>query len=97
MICTQFSTKIQVLRFDNGGEYISSDMTFFLDMSGIVYQITCPGILEQNRVVGRKNRHLLKIARALMFTMYVLRTFWSEAVQTTVYLMNRNAVLCPLV
>jgi hypothetical protein len=36
---------------------------------GIVHQITCPGTLPQNGVAERNNRHLLEVARSLMFQM----------------------------
>lgn len=63
------------MRSDNGGEYLSHDLKSFLNMAGIVHQTTCLGILEQNGVAERKNKYLLEIARALMFTMNVLRSF----------------------
>lgn len=63
-------------------------MTSYLDESSIVHQTTCPSIAEQNGVVERKNRTLLKIVCVIMFTMHVPKTFWSD-VQTATYLMNR--------
>lgn len=40
MVCTQFNTKIQIMRLNNGGEYLSRDLTSFLDMVGIIHQTT---------------------------------------------------------
>lgn len=37
----------------------------------------------------RKNRHLLEVARALMFTIYVPKHFCGEAILTVAYLINR--------
>lgn len=88
MVSTQFTTPIKILRSDNGGEYISHDFSSFLDASSIVHQTTCSGTPEQNGVVETKNRHLLEIARAIMFTMNVPKILWSEAL-TAIYLMNR--------
>lgn len=42
MIATQFDAKIHKLRSDNRGEYISRNMDFYFDESGIVHQTTCP-------------------------------------------------------
>lgn len=89
MICTQFNTKLQVLRSDNGGEYLSRDLSSFFYESSIVHQTTCPGTPEQNGVAEQKNRHILEVVCAIIFTMNVPKTFWSEAIQTVVYLMNR--------
>lgn len=50
MIMTQFDAKIRILRSDNEGEFISGNMTSYLDESSIAHQITCPGTPEQNGV-----------------------------------------------
>lgn len=75
MVVTQFDRKIYILHSDNGGEYFSSSLSTFLDESSIVHQITYLGIPEQNGVVERKNRHILEITRAIMFTMHVPKIF----------------------
>ena len=56
---------------------------------GIIHQTTCPGTPPQNGVAERKNRHLLEVARSLMFQMNVPKYLWSEAVMTAIYLINR--------
>lgn len=88
MVETRFNKKIKILRSDNGGEYIFHVFSSFLDQLGILHQ-TCPGTPEQNGVTKRKNKHLLEVARALLFTMSVPKTFWSDAVQTAVFLINK--------
>lgn len=70
-------------------ESLSDSLASFFDESRIVHQTTNPSTPEQNGVAERKNRHLLEIARALMFTMNVPKTFWAKAIQAAVYLMNR--------
>jgi IS30 family transposase len=62
----------------------------YLSAQGILHQTTCPDTPPQNGVAERKNRHILKIARSLMFTMNVPKFLWSEAVMTVVYLINRT-------
>lgn len=89
MVETQFNKKIKILRSDNGGEYISHAFSSFLDQLGILHQTTCLGTPEQNGVAERENRHLLEVARALLFTMNVPKTFWLDAVQTAAFLINR--------
>jgi hypothetical protein len=51
--------------------------------------------LQQNRLAERKNKHLLEVARALLFTNQVPKYLWGEAVLTATYLINRmpNKVL----
>jgi hypothetical protein len=38
----------------------------------------------------RKNRHILEVAQALMFTMDVPKFLWSKVVLTATYLINRT-------
>jgi hypothetical protein len=42
----------------------------------------------QNGVAERNNRHLLEVARSMMFQMNVPKYLWSEAVLTATYLIN---------
>ena len=44
---------------------------------------------QQNRVAKQKNRHILEVARSLMFTTHVPKQFWGAAVLTATYLINR--------
>lgn len=60
-----------------------------MDSHGIIHQSSCAHIPQQNGVVERKNRHILEVARSLMFTTHVPKFFWGEAVSTFTYLINR--------
>jgi transposase InsO family protein len=74
---------VQMLRSDNGTEYINKKFGGFLSNHGI------PDTPPQNGVVERKNRHILEVARSLMYTMDVPQFLWSEAVMTATFLINR--------
>ena len=88
MIETQFQTKIRILHFDNGTEFFNEPLTTFLHDKGIVHQATCRDTPQQNGVAERKNRHLLEVARALMFSMHVPKYLWGDVVLTAAYLIN---------
>ncbi|KAD3641550.1 hypothetical protein E3N88_30774 [Mikania micrantha] len=47
---------IQVLRSDNGGEYISHEFNELLNLCKMKRQLTCPNTPQQNGVSERKNR-----------------------------------------
>ena len=89
MVVNQFSAKIRIIRTDNGKEYVNNDFGAYLSSHGIIHQTTCPSTPSQNGVAERKNRHLLEVARSLMFQMNVPKYLWSEAVLTAAYLINR--------
>ena len=89
MIQTQFQAKIQILRTDNGREFFNTSLSQFLSHHGIIHQSSCVYTLQQNGVSERKNRHLLEVARSLMFTTNVPKQFWGDAILTASYLINR--------
>ncbi|XP_043806668.1 uncharacterized protein LOC122721806 [Manihot esculenta] len=82
MIKTQFHRTIQVLRSDNGGEFVNNHLQTFFRDNGILHQTTCPYTPQQNGVAERKNRHILETARALLFEAQVPPKFWAIGVLT---------------
>ncbi|GKV46724.1 hypothetical protein SLEP1_g53699 [Rubroshorea leprosula] len=81
--------KIQALRSDRGGEFTSKEFQEFCAANGVRHFLTAPGSPQQNRVVERKNRTILNMARSMMKTKKMPREFWAEAVECAVYLLNR--------
>ena len=76
LIKNKFGNTIKILRSDNGTEYVNQEFEHFLSSNGIEHQTTCVNTPEQNGVAERKNRHLLEVARSLMFTMNVPKFLW---------------------
>lgn len=89
MVENQFQTKISIFRSDNGTEYFNECLENFLKEKGIQHQSTCRGTPKQNGIAERKNKHLLEVACAIMFSMHVPKYLWGEAVLTASYLINR--------
>ena len=79
MILTQFNTKVQVLRFDNGGEYFKKELSPYFHAYGIIHQTSCVNSPQHNGMAVRKNRHLLEVARSLLFAMHVPESFWGDS------------------
>ncbi|CAL2259667.1 unnamed protein product [Prunus armeniaca] len=86
---TQFNAQIQILRSDNGGEFVNHNFQTYFQQHGIIHETTCPQTPQQNGVAERKNRHLLETARALLICAHVPRHHWDYAIVTTVHLINR--------
>ena len=78
MIETQFQVKIGIFHIDNGTRYFNEFLGSFLKEKGIHHQSTCVNTPQQNGISERKNKHLLEVARAIMFSMNVPRYFWGE-------------------
>lgn len=89
MVRNQFNKTIKILRTDNGTEYTNHEFQTTLRNLGISHQTTCPGTPQQNGVAERKNRHLLEVTRALLFSGNLPKKFWADAVLTSCYLINR--------
>ena len=89
MVHTQFNKKIQIFWSDNGREFFNSTLEQFFLKKDIVHQSSCTNTPQQNGIVERKNRYLLKIARALLFATNVPHYLWGEAILTATHLINR--------
>ena len=81
--------KIQVIRSDNGKEYVSDQFNSFCEEAGIEHQLTTPYTPQQNGVVERKNRTIMDMARCMMHEKGLPKSFWVEAANTAVFLLNR--------
>ena len=66
-----FKLIYQILRSDNGREYVNLDMKQLFAIHGLIHQTTCPNTPQQNGVAERKNCTLLNITRSLMFESHV--------------------------
>ncbi|RVW45970.1 Soluble starch synthase 3, chloroplastic/amyloplastic [Vitis vinifera] len=95
--CGQFSNQVsqascvqsQILKSDNAKEYFTSSLSTYLQNHDIIHISSCVDTPQQNGVAERKNRHLLEVARCLMFSSNVPNYFWGEAILTATYLINR--------
>lgn len=89
LVENQCSSKIKILRSDNGTEYVNNQFLKFLKQHGIVHQKTCPYTPEQNGVAERMNRTLVERMRCMLFDAELGEHFWAETSVTAAYLINR--------
>ncbi|RDX61944.1 hypothetical protein CR513_59778, partial [Mucuna pruriens] len=89
LLNSKFNKSIKRLRSNNGTKFVNLEFSKFLKDNGVVHELTCVNTPQQNRVVERKNRHLLEVARALLFQMSIPNVYWGEVVLTVAYLINK--------
>jgi transposase InsO family protein len=85
----QSNCRIQILRSDNGKEYVSNQFQQFCDEAGIEHQLTAPYTPQQNGVSERKNRSIMEMARCMLHQKELPKKFWAEAASTAVFIQNR--------
>ncbi|PKU72953.1 Retrovirus-related Pol polyprotein from transposon TNT 1-94 [Dendrobium catenatum] len=88
-IHTQFNKTPKTLQTDGGGEYMSAAFKSYLQEHGIQHHVSCPHTPEQNGIAERKHRHVLKLTRAILHASNLPAKFWSDAIGTSIHLINR--------
>jgi len=88
MVENQCNHKIKVLRSDRGGEYISREFEEYCQNVGIQRQLTAAYSPQQNGVAERKNRVIDDMANSMLQEKGMPKSFWAEAVNTAVYILN---------
>jgi transposase InsO family protein len=88
MVKNQFNTTIKILRTGNSAEYVNHDFQKILRCKGIIHQTSCICIPQRNSISEKKNRHLLKVTCALLFSANLPKSYWSDTVLTACYLIN---------
>jgi len=91
LVKNQTGHRIKRLVNDGGGEYIGSDFKNFLDSEGILMDITAPYTPQQNAISESGNRTTTERARCLLIDANQPKSFWAEAINTSVYIENQ----CP--
>ena len=86
----QTEKMIKRLRTDNGLEFCSSDFEKFCKSKGIARHRTVRNTPQQNDLAERMNMTLIEKVRCMLFNANLLKHFWAEVVDTTVYLINRS-------
>jgi hypothetical protein len=86
----QSGRQIKTLRTDRGGEFIYTPFMDYCKEKGIKRQLTIRKTPQQNGVAERKNRTIAEMARSMLKGKGLPNTFWAEAVNTAVFILNRS-------
>ncbi|KAJ4728518.1 Retrovirus-related Pol polyprotein from transposon TNT 1-94 [Melia azedarach] len=85
----QTGKKLKCIRTDNGGEY-SRPFDEYCRQLGIRHQKTPPKTPQLNGLVERMNRTLVERVRCLLSQAQLSISFWGEALNTVVHVLNRT-------
>ncbi|GJZ09205.1 putative ribonuclease H-like domain-containing protein [Tanacetum coccineum] len=87
--------KVKIIRCDNGIEFKNRVMSDFYEKKDIKREFSVARTPQQNSVVERRNRTLIKAARIMLADSKLPTTFWAEVVNTACYVQNRVLVVKP--
>jgi hypothetical protein len=80
---------LKAIRSDNGTEFKNASFDGFCREHCIEQQFSAPRVPQQNRVVERKNRTLVEMARTMLDEHETPMRFWADAINTACYVSNR--------
>jgi hypothetical protein len=80
--------RVESLRSDGGGEYISGEAQRYLEEKGIKHEMTTPGTPQHNGVAERMNRTLLDKVRAMLINTDLPQSYWYDALRYAAHIHN---------
>nr|GEU85523.1 putative ribonuclease H-like domain-containing protein [Tanacetum cinerariifolium] len=95
LVENQFNHKVKAIRCDNGTEFKNANLIKFCGSKGIRRDYSNARTPQQNGVAERKNQTLIEAARTMLADSLLPTIFWSEAVATACYVLNRVLVTKP--
>jgi transposase InsO family protein len=85
----EFDFKVKKIRSDNGSEFKNSRIEDYCDEKGVKHEFSAKYTPQQNRVVEKKNRTLIDMARSMLSEYNISDTFWAEAINIACHASNR--------
>ena len=89
MIQTKLNQVIVGIRSNHGTEFENSKIDHFCMKNGTSHNFSAPRTPQQNRVVERKNKTLVNIARTMLIESNLPQSFWAKAINTACHVTNR--------
>ncbi|GJS40148.1 retrovirus-related pol polyprotein from transposon TNT 1-94 [Tanacetum coccineum] len=92
MIQVRLNATVRNIRTDNGTEFFNQTLRAYYKEVIISHQTSVARTPQQNSVVKRRNRTLVKAARTMLIFLKALLFLWAEAVATACYTQNRSLI-----
>ena len=88
LIENESSQKINILRSDNGGEYVNNYFLHICSQISIQVQHSIPYTPQQNDVVERKDRSLKELTTCMLESKKLDENLWDESMHAVAYIHN---------
>ncbi|KAH3899240.1 uncharacterized protein SCDLUD_004673 [Saccharomycodes ludwigii] len=85
-----YNYRLGTIRSDHGGEFDNNNFHEYLQKKGVKHEFTVSHSSYQNGIAERTHRTIEERMRALMIGGKVPPYLWTEALQTSVYIINRT-------
>nr|GFA59222.1 hypothetical protein [Tanacetum cinerariifolium] len=85
--------QVRIVRTDKGTKFLNKTLYAYFASEGIYHQTSVARTPEQNGVVERRNRTLVKAARIMLSAAKVPLFFWAEAIATACFTQNSSLVI----
>lgn len=95
LVENQWNKKVKSIRCDNGTEFKNANLIELCGSKGIKRDYSNARTPQQNGVAKRKNRTLIEAARSMLADSELPTMFWTEAVSTACYVLNRVLITRP--
>lgn len=89
LVKNQYNKRVKVFKSNNGVEFVTQKINDFCKSEEVVHHISCV-YTQKNRVIEWKLKHLINVARCLLFQGGIPFYLWNECILTAVYLINRT-------
>nr|GFC65737.1 retrovirus-related Pol polyprotein from transposon TNT 1-94 [Tanacetum cinerariifolium] len=93
LVQSGLQAQVRVVRTDKGTEFLNQTLHAYFAAEGILHQTSVARTPEQNGIVKRRNRTLVKAARTMLSATKVRLFFWAEAIATTCFTQYRSLVI----
>nr|GEZ23805.1 ribonuclease H-like domain, reverse transcriptase, RNA-dependent DNA polymerase [Tanacetum cinerariifolium] len=92
---SELNKKVKAIRCDNGTEFRNAKLIALCREKGIKRDYSNARTPQQNGFDERKNRTHIEAARSMLADSKLPTMFWTEAVSTTCYVLNRVSITSP--
>ncbi|GJY22512.1 retrovirus-related pol polyprotein from transposon TNT 1-94 [Tanacetum coccineum] len=93
MIQCNLQAQVITVRTDISTKFLNKILRAYFKEEGIEHQTSTPRTPEQNSIVERQNRTLVKAARTMLSASKLPLFFWAEAIATTCYTQNKSLII----